>query len=116
MQRFEELRLEDGTVLNSNAVIEKWLYSSVFYWLLECELDNVKLEVKEGIVYWKSGVLYWGNWQWGVFESGEFRSGTWNGGIWLGGTFRGKWLNGVFKDGKFDGEKIAGEFPDEKIT
>jgi len=115
MQRFEQLQLEDGTTLNDNKPIEKWLYASQFSWLLECELDNVKLRVKDGIVYWTSGILYWGNWKWGVFESGEFRSGTWNGGIWMSGTFKGKWINGVFKDGTFDGEKIAGEFPQESI-
>ena len=116
MQRFEELQLEDGTVLKDTMPIEKWLYASPFSWLLVCELDAVKLAVKDGILYWKSGVLYWGNTEWMVFESGEFRSGTWNGGIFLNGSFKGVWKNGVFKDGKFEGEKIAGEFPEEKIT
>lgn len=115
MQRFEELQLEDGTVLTNSKPIEKWLYGSSFSWLLECELDNVKLAIKDNILYWKSGILYWGNTQWLVFESGEFRSGTWNGGIFLGGTFNGVWKNGVFKGGTFDGEKIAGEFPKDII-
>lgn len=112
MQRFLELRLEDGTVFNQSRPIEKWLYSSPYHWLLACEVDDVRLEVKNGILHWKSGVMYWGVWHWGVFESGEFRSGVWNGGIWLGGTFKGKWMNGVFKAGSFEGEKIAGDVPE----
>jgi hypothetical protein len=116
MQRFEQLQLEDGTTLTDSRPIEKWLYTSPFYWILECEVDNVKLKIKDGILHWQSGILYWGDWKWGVFESGEFRSGKWNGGIWLNGTFKGKWMNGVFKGGTFSGEKIAGEFPNEKIT
>ena len=79
------------------------------------ELDNVKLEIKDDILYWKSGILYWGNTQFMVFENGEFRSGTWNCGIFLNGTFKGKWVNGVFKDGTFAGIKIAGEFPKDEV-
>jgi len=116
MQRFEELQLEDGTILKNTQPIEKWLYTSTFSWLLECELDNVKLVIKDGILHWKSGILYWGIWYWGVFESGEFRSGIWHGGIFLNGKFKGLWKNGVFKNGEFKGTKIAGEFNPEKIT
>lgn len=116
MQRFEELHLEDGTVLRDTKPIEKWLYTSPYFWLLECELDNVKIEIKDGILYWKSGTLYWGRWIWGVFESGEFRSGIWEGGIFKNGLFKAKWLNGVFKGGTFKGEKVAGELPPQKIN
>lgn len=115
MQRFEQLQLEDGTILKDSKPIEKWLYTSPFNWLLECELDNVKLRVKDGILYWTSGVLYWGHTKWMVWESGEYRSGEWSGGIWFDGTFKGKWMNGVFKGGTFEGEKIAGEFPPEMV-
>lgn len=116
MQRFEELILENGTVLKDNRPIEQWLYTSPFAWLLECELDGVKIQIKDNILNWNSGLLYWGLWKWGVWHNGEFRSGTWLGGIFLNGIFKGKWMNGVFKKGKFDGEKIGGEFPIEKIT
>jgi hypothetical protein len=116
MQRFEQLQLEDGTILKDSKPIEKYLYTSPFFWLLECELDNVKLLIKDGVLYWQSGILYWGNWKWGVFESGEFRSGLWKGGIFKNGLFKGTWLNGVFKGGEFKGVKGAGDFPIEKIT
>ena len=115
MQRFAQLTVDDGTVLTASKTIEQYLYTSPFYWLLECELDNVSLEIKNNILYWKSGIFYWGVWQWGVFESGEFRSGKWNGGIFLSGTFKGTWNNGVFKGGTFKGKKIKGEFPNEVV-
>lgn len=114
-QRFEELQLEDGTILKNTQPIEKWLYSSTFSWLLECELDNVKLAIKDDILYWKSGILYWGVTNFMVFENGEFRSGVWNCGIWLNGTFKGTFKNGVWKKGIFKGTKIAGEFPKEIV-
>jgi hypothetical protein len=84
--------------------IENYLYSSPFYWILDCELDNVILEIKDNILYFKSGIFYWGIWYWGVFENGEFRSGDWNGGIFFNGLFKGNWKNGVWKGGTFKGK------------
>jgi len=95
-QRFIKLTTENAVITNTKP-IEKFLASTSFDWLLNCELDNVELEIKDNILYWKKGVMYWGDWKWGVWESGEFRSGTWHGGILLGGTVKAKWLNGVDK-------------------
>lgn len=114
MQRFLELTAGD-THLTSSKLIEQYLYTSDFYWLLECELDDVRIEIKDNILYWKSGIFYWGVWYWGVFESGEFRSGIWKGGIFLDGIFKGTFENGVFKKGTFKGKKIKGEFPSDEI-
>ena len=114
MQRFEELKVDNKIISNSKP-IENWLLNSEYHWLLDCEVDNVKLEIKDNILYWKSGILYWGKWKWGVWESGEFRSGDWYGGIFMNGIFKGKWHNGVFKHGEFKGEKLGGSFPNEKI-
>jgi len=99
MQRFLELKYNNN-ILNSSKQIEEFLYSSPFCWLLECEVDDVKLEVENNVLYWKGGIFYWGHWQWGVFEGGEFRAGTWHGGILRGGEFKGKWITGVNKIGE----------------
>jgi hypothetical protein len=114
MQRFLELKTE-SLHLTSSKLIEQYLYTSNFNWLLTCELDDVCIEIKNNLLHWKSGVFYWGVWEWGIFETGDFRSGIWNGGIFLNGTFKGTWNNGVFKDGTFKGIKIKGDFPIEKI-
>lgn len=95
-QRFIKLTT-DTSVYNNTKPIEKYLATTEFDWLLNCELDNVVLEIRDNILYWKSGVMYWGDWKWGVFESGEIRSGTWHGGIKLGGNVKANWLNGVDK-------------------
>lgn len=95
-QRFIKLTTETSVYTNTKP-IEKYLATTEFDWLLNCELDNVVLEIKDNILYFKEGTIYWGNWRWGVFEKGEFRSGTWQGGIVLGGTVKAKWLNGVDK-------------------
>ncbi len=113
MERFVSLKVEDSTYHTSKA-IEQYLYTSDFYWLLDCEVDDVKIEIKDNILYF-SGIFYWGVWKFGVFRSGEFRSGIWQGGIFLDGLFKGTFENGVWKGGIFKGKKISGEFPTEKI-
>lgn len=115
MQRFIQLIVDSNTPVTSSKLIEQYLYTSDFYWLLDCELDDVSIEIKNNILFWKSGIFYWGVWYWGVFESGEFRSGLWKGGIFLNGIFKAVWENGVFKNGTFKGKKIKGEFPNEVI-
>lgn len=92
-QRFKKLTIGDK-VITSNKLIEYELSICDFNWLLECEVDNVEIEIKDNILYWHNGIFYWGNWIWGIFNNGEFRSGTWNGGILYGGEFSGEWLNG----------------------
>ena len=102
------LELPTG-ILKSNNEIESWLYQSNFYWILECELDNVNLKIKDDILFWKSGTLYWGNWIWGVWENGDFRSGDWKGGIFKSGTFKGNWHLGVWKGESFKGNDLTGK-------
>lgn len=108
MSRFKSLDLESGKI-TSNKLIEEHLFQSSFAWLLECEVENAELSIKDQILYWKSGLFYWGHWQWGVFESGEFRSGIWNGGIFLGGKFKGEWYRGVWKGSDFEGTDLSGK-------
>lgn len=97
-QRFLELKTESKTY-TSNKEIELYLINSDFYWLLECELDNVKIEIIDNILYWNNGIFYYGDWKWGIWKNGEFRFGTWNGGIFYNGTFKGYWIRGVEKGG-----------------
>ena len=120
MERFVSLKVDNELTLTISKHIEKYLYASNFYWVLAMECDNVSIEIKNDILYWKSGIVYWGNFIWGVWENGEFRSGTWNGGIFLNGTIAKDvtWLNGVYKGEimNFKGKKINGEFPSENIS
>lgn len=108
MSRFKSLELESGK-MTSNKLIEEYLFQSPFAWLLECEIENAEIKIKDEILHWKSGLFYWGHWQWGVFESGEFRSGEWNGGIFLKGIFKGNWHLGVWKGSEFKGNDLSGK-------
>jgi len=108
-QRFIQLTIDDK-LIKSTKLVEQYLINSDFYWLLNCELDNVILEIKDNLLYWKKGTFYYGTWIWGIFEDGEFLSGNWNGGIFLNGTFKANFNNGVFKNGIFKGVKVKGQF------
>jgi hypothetical protein len=105
MQRFKQLKT-DEKVITTSKEIEQYLYSSPFSWLLMCELDGADLEIKNDILYWNSGIIYWGVWEWGVFVNGDFRSGTWLGGILLGGTVSADWHRGVLKAGELKGKRL----------
>lgn len=102
-QRFLELKIKDKTITN-NKEIENYLTNTDFYWLLNCEVDNVKIEIdtENNILYWNNGIFYYGNWKWGVWNNGEFRSGRWNGGIFRSGKFNGEFIKGVKKGGEFN--------------
>lgn len=99
-KRFSELKIDDKIITNSRE-IEIILSSSDFYWLLDCELDNVKLEIIDNLLYWNNGIFYYGNWIWGIWKGGEFRGGIFEGGIFYDGIFNGEWKNGVKKGGQF---------------
>lgn len=105
MQRFKQLKIDDK-ILTISKEIEQFLYESNFSWLLVCELDNVDIEIKDNILYWHSGILYWGIWEWGVFLNGEFRSGKWLGGILINGIILADWHRGVIKGGEVKGKRL----------
>lgn len=106
MERFLSLII-DGQTIDQSKMIEKYLYNSIFYWLLECEVENVNIEIKDNILTWIDGIFYYGNWKWGIWKDGEFRSGNWIGGIFYCGIFKGIWNRGVWKGGEFKGKDIT---------
>lgn len=99
-KRFSELKIKNKIITNSKE-IEIFLSNTDHFWLLDCELDNVKLEIIDDIIYWNNGIFYYGDWKWGVWNNGEFRGGRWFGGIFYNGVFNGEWINGVKKGGEF---------------
>lgn len=99
-KRFSELKIKNKIITNSKE-IEIFLSNTDYFWLLDCELDNVKLEIIDDIIYWNNGIFYYGDWKWGIWNNGEFRGGRWFGGIFYNGVFNGEWINGVKKGGEF---------------
>ena len=93
--RYIELILEGSTVRNQSK-IDGILKSKGFYWLIDSEIEEAKLEIIKDTIIWHDGIFYAGQWKYGIFKSGTF-SGTWINGIFEGGEFKGKWESGINK-------------------
>lgn len=91
--RYEEL-VVDGKILKSQSKINQILSSHGFNWIIDSEIENSKLEIKNDTIIWHSGVFYSGIWEYGIFKSGKFY-GTFENGIFEGGDFNGKWISGI---------------------
>ena len=91
--RYLELLFNNVTV-KGQSKIDKILYDNHFYWIIDSEIENAKIEIVNNTIIWHSGNFYSGNWKFGIFKDGTFY-GTWENGIWEGGEFKGKWISGL---------------------
>lgn len=108
MKRYKELVYEDKTYTEPYKINEI-LVKNKFEWFLDCEVENVRIEILKNTLVFNSGVFFNGTWVYGVFRDGQWKYGTWEGGVWYNGT----WENGIFKNGlifggEFGGGKIEG--------
>lgn len=121
MKRYKELKY-NHKVFSEQYKIDEILIKEGFQWFLDCEVEEVRLEISHKTLIFNSGTFFNGNWKYGVFRDGVWKYGTWEDGVW----YNGKWYNGIFKsglifDGKFfhgkieDGEIKGGEFYDIEI-
>ena len=94
-QRFIKLKIGDK-VLSVSKWIEEYLQNSDFYWLNDCEVENVSIEIIDDLLYFNAGKIFFGEWKYGIFKNGDFLSGVWNAGIALGGNIKCDIINGVF--------------------
>lgn len=81
-------------LIKSQREIETILKSEKFYWLIDSEIENAELEIKNNTLIWHNGVFYFGNWFYGIFKNGVF-NGIWENGIFENGVFNGKWKSGI---------------------
>ena len=88
-----ELRF-NGKALTSQSEILKILKDNKFYWLIDSEVEEATIEIKNNTLIWHSGIYKYGIWHFGIFKNGTFY-GIWENGIWESGTFKGKWKSGV---------------------
>jgi hypothetical protein len=91
--RYAEL-LIDNMSIKSQSKIEDLLISQKFYWLVDSEIEDAKIEIKKNTIIWHSGNFYSGEWKFGVFKNGNFY-GNWKNGIFEGGNFKGNWNSGI---------------------
>ena len=90
--KYQEL-LIDGKSIKDKKAIEKILSNLKFYWLIDSEIENALIEIKNNTIIWHSGDYYVGDWYYGIFKRGNFY---------------GKFINGIFEDGNFKGEWVSG--------
>jgi len=86
----------DGKTHTSKKSILRILESLEFWWLIDSEVEDAKIEIIRGTVIWNDGIYLSGNWHYGIFKNGHFY-GNWENGIWEGGFFEGNWISGIKK-------------------
>ena len=91
--RYTELNL-NGKTYTSQREIEEILSKHKFYWLIDSEIENAKIEISKDTIIWHDGSFYTGDWHYGIFKDGNFY-GNWENGIWESGNFGGKWQSGI---------------------
>lgn len=91
--RYLELNYREKTYTINNE-IHDILLKEGFYWLIDSEIENAKLEIKNNTLIWENGSFYTGEWHYGIFKNGSFY-GNWKNGIWERGNFAGKWNSGI---------------------
>jgi hypothetical protein len=91
--RFKEL-IYENKIITDNKKIESILEKNNFHWLIDSEIENAQIEIKNNTLIWHGGDYYSGFWYYGIFKNGNFY-GTFENGIFENGNLRGKFLGGV---------------------
>lgn len=91
--RYTELKYCGKTYTNQSEIINI-LKNHKFYWLIDSEVENAQLELKNDTIIWNGGNFYNGDWYYGIFKGGKFY-GNWENGIWENGEFFGNWVSGI---------------------
>jgi hypothetical protein len=74
--------------------ITKILIENNLDWLIESEIRNADIEIKNKTIIWNNGNFIFGFWKYGIFKSGVF-NGIWENGIFEKGEFNGEWKSGI---------------------
>jgi len=91
--RFRELD-DNGIKYTKVKDINKILEKNNLHWLIDSEIEEASIEVKNQTLIWNSGIFFAGNWHYGIFRNGEFY-GVWENGIFEGGVFKGVFKSGI---------------------
>lgn len=90
---FLELKHGGKTYTNQREIINI-LKKEGFYWLIDSEVSEAIIEIKNNTLIWHDGSYLSGDWYYGIFKKGNF-FGKWENGIFEDGTFEGKWNSGI---------------------
>lgn len=90
---YKEIK-HNGKSYKKESVIIEILKKNGFYWLIDSELSNAVIEIKNDTLIWHDGIFLSGRWNYGIFKGGEFH-GVWENGIFEDGLFQGEWVSGI---------------------
>jgi hypothetical protein len=102
--RFSEFTYNGNRITNSFKINE--ILRESFSWLLTCEFENVKIEIKNSTLIWLDGVWYNGDFNFGIWENGEFRGGNFINGIIIDGNFKGGVIESAIIKGGYVSENV----------
>jgi len=91
--RYKQLKYGDKTITNSKQ-INSIIMDEGLQWLIDCELENADIEIKNKTLIWNSGDFITGKWKYGIFKDGTFH-GTFENGIFEKGNMLGNFISGI---------------------
>ena len=91
--RFREFRI-GNRLLTDPIEINNVLIKNNISWLIDSEIEDASIEIRNKTLIWINGVYRAGDWHYGIWKDGYFY-GNWENGIWEKGVFKGKWKSGV---------------------
>ena len=91
--RYKELIIDTKSIKTQNQ-IDSILKEYKFYWLIDSEIEQARIEIKNNTLIWHSGDFYSGDWYYGIFKTGNFY-GNFINGIFESGNFKGNWKSGI---------------------
>ena len=91
--RFKKFKYSEIFISNPTE-IDKILSDNNLHWLIDSEIENADVEIKNKTLIWNNGTYFVGHWHYGIWKNGVFK-GIWENGIWENGEFDGKWKSGI---------------------
>lgn len=89
----KELTYDDTSYTNQKQIIDI-LHKEKLNWLIDSEIKDAVIEIKNNTLIWHDGDFLFGDWYYGIFKKGIFY-GNWLNGIFESGNFKGNWLSGI---------------------
>ena len=85
--RIKELKY-NGKTYTRKFEIDEILIDNGLNWVLDCELENARIEIVKDTLVFNAGIFYNGIWEYGVFRDGDVRNITFQNGVIYNGTFK----------------------------
>jgi uncharacterized protein YjbI with pentapeptide repeats len=113
--RYKELKY-NGKIYNKNYEIDEILIQNNMNWLIDTELENIRIEITKNTLVINAGIWYNGVFEYGVIRDIDFRNGTIENGVIYNGGFKnidmenGLIFNGTFLNGIIHADIRGGVF------